>query len=102
MLVQICETWKQLGRWVVRVKSGRVLGGPSDGILTSSARSQGLSPWWRSILEPLLETQPGSAGYAQFAAAVVQRVICDWWHGQGQKVVVGWSPMCGWPQWQAA
>ena len=42
-----------------------------------------------------------SQGYAQFAAAVVQRVICDWWHTQGQKVVVGWSPMCGWLQWEA-
>ena len=28
----------------------------------------------------------GLPGFAQFAAAVVQRVICDWWHTQGQSL----------------
>eukprot|EP00438_Fugacium_kawagutii_P004876 Skav232183 [mRNA] locus=scaffold4523:30187:32428:- [translate_table: standard] len=73
--------------------------GPQDEIFTLSPKSQALSPWWRSILEPLAELP--EPGYAQFAAAVVQRVICDWWHTQGQMVVVGWSPMCGWTQWEA-
>lgn len=49
-----------------------------------------------SLQDPTFECQ----GYAQFAAAVVQRVICDWWHTQGQMMVVAWSPMCGWPQWE--
>ncbi|CAE7225857.1 unnamed protein product [Symbiodinium sp. CCMP2592] len=84
LLLQICETWGKLG--------------PKDGLLTNSPKS--LSPWWRSIVAAMDNIPLSHRGFAQFAAAVVQRVICDWWHMQGQKLVVGWSPMCGWTAWE--
>ncbi|CAE7491525.1 mtr [Symbiodinium necroappetens] len=84
LLLQICETWGKLG--------------PKDGLLTNSPKS--LSPWWRSIVAAMDGIPLAHRGFAQFAAAVVQRVICDWWHTQGQKLVVGWSPMCGWTAWE--
>ena len=73
-------------------------------VLNIGASVSKISVQWCSMINVmrcheslLVSTAPG---YAQFAAAVVQRVICDWWHAQGQKVVVGWSPMCGWSEWE--